>query len=206
MLVYGDYYLAHTARSVEVAPLDLGPAPAKEWALTGDTGGSGRAKLVSFLGSVKQRDGAGYDLAVHYAACAEHTAKMLREVPPEAETGFIDDADVVVVAFGTPGAYVRSAVRSLRSEGMRVGWIRPITLVPFPSEVIAAAARNAKVVAVYENNAGQMLDDVRLSVLGDAPVAFIGGLSLDASGFGIAPDLQVSVLRRRILDVAERHR
>jgi len=161
--------------------------------------------LVSFLGSVKQRDGAGYDLAVHYAACAEHTGTMLREVPPEAESGFLDDAEVVVVAFGTPGAYVRSAVRSLRSEGVRVGWIRPITLVPFPSAVIAGAARRAKAVAVYENNAGQMLDDVRLSVLGDAPVSFIGGVSLDASGFGIAPDLQVSVLRRRILDVVERH-
>jgi 2-oxoglutarate ferredoxin oxidoreductase subunit alpha len=79
-------------------------------------------------------------------------------------------------------------------------------LVPFPSEVIAAAARNAKAVAVYENNAGQMLDDVRLSVLGDAPVDFIGGLSLDPSGFGIAPDLHVGVLRRRVLDIAERHR
>jgi 2-oxoglutarate ferredoxin oxidoreductase subunit alpha len=206
VLVLGDYYLAHTARAVDVTPLDLGPPPGKEWALTGESGGSGRAKLVSFLGSVKQRDGAGYDLAVHYAACAEHWATMLREVPPEAETGFIDDAEVVVVAYGTPGAYVRSAVRSLRREGVRVGWIRPITLVPFPSGVIAAAARKAKAIAVYENNAGQMLDDVRLSVLGDAPVAFIGGVSLDASGFGIAPDLQVSVLRRRILDVVERLR
>jgi 2-oxoglutarate/2-oxoacid ferredoxin oxidoreductase subunit alpha len=206
VLVLGDYYLAHTARAVDVVPLDLGPPPAREWALTGQSGGSGRAKLVSFLGSVKQRDGAGYDLAVHYAACAEHTATMLREVPAEAETGFLDDAEVVVVAFGTPGAYVRSAVRSLRSEGVRVGWIRPITLVPFPTQVIAAAARKAKAVAVYENNAGQMVDDVRLSVLGDAPVDFIGGVSLDASGFGIAPDLQVSVLRRRILEVAERCR
>jgi 2-oxoglutarate ferredoxin oxidoreductase subunit alpha len=53
-------------------------------------------------------------------------------------------------------------------------------------------------VAVYENNQGQMVDDVRLAVLGDAPVHFIGGLSLDGSGFGIAPDLEVSVLRGRI--------
>ncbi len=46
-----------------------------------------------------------------------------------------------------------------------------------------------------------MIDDVRLAVLGRAPVHFIGGLSLDSSGFGIAPDLDVSVLRRRIEDV-----
>ncbi|HZU80455.1 MAG TPA: hypothetical protein VE991_11115, partial [Acidimicrobiales bacterium] len=51
---------------------------------------------------------------------------------------------------------------------------------------------------VYENNQGQMVDDVRLAVLGAAPVEFIGGLSIDESGFGIAPDLQVEVLRARL--------
>ena len=87
VVVMGDYYLAHTARAVDVAPLDLGPAPPTDWALTGKSGGSGRAKLVSFLGSVKQRDDVGYDLAVHYRACAEHTAAMLRDVPPQVEAG-----------------------------------------------------------------------------------------------------------------------
>ncbi len=140
VVVLGDYYLAHTARAVDVTPLDLGPPPARDWALTGESGGSGRAKLVSFLGSVKQRDGVGYDLAVHYEACAAHTARMLREVPAEAETGGMEDAEVVVVAFGTPGAYVRAAVRSLRAEGVPVGFVRPVTLVPFPSDVIAAGS------------------------------------------------------------------
>jgi 2-oxoglutarate ferredoxin oxidoreductase subunit alpha len=53
-------------------------------------------------------------------------------------------------------------------------------------------------VLVYENNQGQMVDDVRLAVLGRVPVDFIGGLSLDTSGFGIAPDYDVAVLRDRI--------
>ena len=192
-------------RAVGVAPIDLGPPPSSEWALTGKSGGSGRAKLVSFLGSVKQRDDVGYDLAVHYQACAEHTAAMLRDVPPQIEEGLVDDADVVVVAFGTPAAYVRAAVRSLREEGHKVGWLRPVTLVPFPFDAVAAVGRRSRAVAVYENNTGQMIDDVRLAVLGVAPVEFIGGLSLDPSGFGIAPDLDVGVLRRRILDVLERH-
>jgi 2-oxoglutarate/2-oxoacid ferredoxin oxidoreductase subunit alpha len=205
VLVFGDYYLAHTARSVDVTSADFGPVPSSEWALTGESGGTGQAKLVSFLGSAKQRNDVGYDLAVHYAACAEHTALMLEEVTPMVDIGMTEDADVVVVAFGTPGAYVRAAVRSLRDEGVCVGWARPITLVPFPAAALADAVHGAKVVAVYENNTGQMVDDVRLAVLGAAPVEFIGGISLDSSGFGIAPDLDVAVLRRRILDVVERH-
>jgi 2-oxoglutarate ferredoxin oxidoreductase subunit alpha len=206
VLVFGDYYLAHTARSVDIGIRDFGPAPSTEWALTGDSGGTGHAKLVSFLGSAKQRDNVGYDLAVHYTACAEHTAAMLQGVPPMLDTGMTEDADVVVVAFGTPGAYVRAAVRSLRAEGVRVGWARPVTLVPFPAAALADATDGAKAIAVYENNTGQMVDDVRLSVLGAVPVEFIGGVSLDSSGFGIAPDLDVAVLRSRVLDVVERHR
>jgi hypothetical protein len=81
-----------------------------------------------------------------------------------------------------------------------VGWIRPVTLVPFPSGVIADTAARAKKVIVYENNRGQMIDDVRLAVLGRCPVEFIGRLSLDESGFGIAPDLDVQVLGARVRD------
>ena len=206
VLVFGDYYLAHTARSVDVGTRDFGPPPSTEWALTGESGGTGHAKLVSFLGSAKQRVDVGYDLAVHYADCAEHTAAMLRDVPAILDSGMTEDTDVVVVAFGTPGAYVRSAVRALRADGVRVGWARPVTLVPFPSAALTEVVDGARAVAVYENNTGQMIDDVRLAVLGAAPVEFIGGISLDSSGFGIAPDLEVAEMRRRILDVVERRR
>ena len=143
----------------------------------------------------------GYDLAQHYRACADATSEMLHGVTPLVDTGFVDDADVVVVAFGTPARYVRAAVRSLRDDGAKVGWVRPISLVPFPSEAVARAADGARAVAVYENNQGQMIDDVRLAVLGRCPVEFIGGLSLDGSGFGIAPDLDVATLRARIEEV-----
>jgi 2-oxoglutarate/2-oxoacid ferredoxin oxidoreductase subunit alpha len=203
VLVFGDYYLAHTAQSVDVSPIDLGPRPGADWALDGASGGSGRAKLISPLGDMKQRHGVGYDMSLHYRDCAERTAAMLAGVPPRAETAHVDDSEVVVVAFGTPGRYVRAAVRELRAEGARVGYVRPVTLVPFPTEAVAEAAAGARAVAVYENNQGQMVDDVRLAVLGRAPVHFIGGLSLDHSGFGIAPDLDVAVIRQRIERVLE---
>jgi 2-oxoglutarate ferredoxin oxidoreductase subunit alpha len=203
VLVFGDYYLAHTAQSASVETIDFGPPPATDWALDGSSGGRGRAKLVSPLGTAKQRDHTGYDLSVHYRSCAAETRAMVEGVEPRADVGHVEEADVVVVAFGTAGRYVRAAVAELRAEGHRVGWVRPVTLFPFPSAAVAAAAEGARAVAVYENNEGQMIDDVRLAVLERAPVRFIGGLSLDHSGFGIAPDLDVAVLRGRILDVLE---
>ena len=202
VVVLGDYYLAHTARSVTIPAMKTRETP--EWALDGSSGGTRHAKLISPLGTAKQRDDVGYDIAVHYADCVAATNEMIANVEPLAEVESTDDAEIIVLAFGTPGAYVRAAVRQLRSDGLAVGFIRPITLFPFPSDLVARATQGVKSVAGYENNQGQMLDDVRLAVLGNAPVHFIGGLSLDSSGFGIAPDLEVSVLVDRIREVAAR--
>jgi 2-oxoglutarate ferredoxin oxidoreductase subunit alpha len=177
VLLFGDYYLAHTSTSVTLAPLDLPPVPADDWSLDGSTSGTGRARLVSPLGTTKRNEPG---------------------ITPLVETRDTDDADVVVVAFGTPAKYVRAAVARLRAEGARVGFVRPITLLPFPSDAVARAAAGARVVGVYENNQGQMVDDVRLAVAGATPVEFIGRLSLDGSGFGIAPDLDGGYLRERI--------
>ena len=203
VLVFGDYYLAHTSCSVDVAEVGPRIPPAPEWALDGTSGGTGRAKLISPLGDAKQRHGIGYDISLHYRDCVEATRAMLGGVTPLVETGHLDEAEVVVTAFGTPARYVRAAVREMREDGLPVGFVRPISLVPFPTDAVAAAASGARAVAVYENNEGQMIDDVRLAVLGRAPVHFIGGLSLDHSGFGIAPDLDVGVLRARIEQVLD---
>ncbi len=81
---------------------------------------------------------------------------------------------------------------------MPIGFVRPITLWPFPSDEIARVAERARALAVYELNNGQMIDDVRLAVYGRAPVEFIGDLTLDMSGFGISPDYDVERLLVRI--------
>jgi 2-oxoglutarate ferredoxin oxidoreductase subunit alpha len=203
VLLFGDYYLAHTSSSVGVDPRDFGPLPHDDWSLHGSTSGSGRARLLSPLGTTKRNERGGYDLAQHYASCAEHTEAMLAGIEPMVETAGTDDADVVVVAFGTPAKYVRATVARLRAEGKRVGYVRPITLLPFPSAAIARAVEGARAVAVYENNTGQMVDDVRLAVEGRVPVRFIGRVSLDSSGFGIAPDLDSGYLRERIRAVMD---
>lgn len=204
VVLFGDYYLAHTSQAVEIEPVDLGPVPDTPWALDGSSGGTGRAKLLSSLGEAKQKDTAGYDLALHLGKAADAMLAMRDGIEPMVETGFTDDADLVVVAFGTVGRFVSAVVKGLRADGHRVGYVRPISLWPFPADAVAEAAAGAKAVAVHENNTGQMLDDVRLAVLGACPVEFIGGLSMDSSGFGVGPDIDAPEIRRRIVDALER--
>ncbi len=91
-----------------------------------------------------------------------------------AETFMVDDADIVVVAFGASARVVRSAVVAAREKGVKAGLIRPITLWPFPVNAIEAAVPTAKAFLSVEMNMGQMVDDVRLAVAGRRPVDFYG--------------------------------
>ena len=85
-----------------------------------------------------------------------------------------EDADYVLVAYGTTARIARSAMRKLRDKGIKAGLIRPITLWPFPNAPIQAAATHAKCFLTVEMSMGQMVDDVRLAVNGAKPVHFFG--------------------------------
>jgi 2-oxoglutarate ferredoxin oxidoreductase subunit alpha len=87
---------------------------------------------------------------------------------------FLDDAKFVIVGFGTAGRVALSAVREAREQGIKVGLLRPITVSPFPHEVIDQLAGRVEAFLVTEMNSGQMLEDVRLSVRGRVPVEFYG--------------------------------
>ena len=91
-----------------------------------------------------------------------------------AETFLVEDADVVVVAFGASARVARSAVVEARAKGVKAGLIRPITLWPFPMDALEAAVPTAKAFLTVEMNMGQMVDDVRLAVNGRRPVEFFG--------------------------------
>jgi 2-oxoglutarate ferredoxin oxidoreductase subunit alpha len=89
---------------------------------------------------------------------------------------FMEDAEIVIIGFGTAGRISLSAVREAREQGIKVGLIRPITLFPFPFERIAEAAEQAKSFLVVEMNTGMMLDDIQVAVKGKIPVEFYGRL------------------------------
>ena len=93
-----------------------------------------------------------------------------------------EDAEYLIVAFGSMARIGQKAMEMAREEGLKVGMLRPITLWPFPTKAIAAYADKVKGILVTELNAGQMIEDVRLAVNGKVKVEHFGRLG------GIVPD------------------
>jgi 2-oxoglutarate/2-oxoacid ferredoxin oxidoreductase subunit alpha len=105
---------------------------------------------------------------------------------------FLDDAEIVIIGFGTAGRVALSAVRTAREQGIKVGLLRPITVSPFPLEVINQLAGRVDAFLVTEMNSGQMLDDVRLAVKNRVPVEFYGRMG----GVVPFPDEILSEIKR----------
>ena len=108
--------------------------------------------------------------------------RTIRDTEVRYEQLLTDDAEYIIVAFGSIARIAEKAVELARAQGISVGLFRPITLWPFPEKQIAALARKAKHFLVAEINAGQMVEDVRLAVEGHATVSHFGRLG------GMVPD------------------
>ena len=121
--------------------------------------------------------------------------KTIRENEVRYETKFMDDADYMIVAFGSAARIAEKAIEMARKKGIKVGLLRPITLWPFPSKEIEAAAKNVKGILVAEINAGQMVDDVKLAVSGSVPVVHYGRLG----GIVPEPEEMVNVLKEKLV-------
>ena len=111
------------------------------------------------------------------------------------ESMHVDDADYIIVAFGSAARVSEKAIEIAHEEGLSLGLFRPITLWPFPEKEIKALAENKKGILVVENNAGQMVEDVRLAVNGALPVEHFGRLG------GIVPEPEeiVNALKEKLL-------
>ena len=94
-----------------------------------------------------------------------------REVPDQ-EMYLVDDADMIVVAYGTAARIAKGGVHRVREMGHKVGLYRPKTLWPFPSKPLAELSRNVGKMLVFEMSTGQMVEDVRLAVEGRCDVSF----------------------------------
>ncbi len=114
----------------------------------------------------------------------------------------LDDADLVIVAYGTAARVARTAIARARESGLRAGLFRPITLWPFPSDALRDLAGRVRGLLVVEMSAGQMVEDVRLAVEGRVPVAFTGR----TGGMVPAPAEVVAALRDLSETTAEQPR
>lgn len=108
--------------------------------------------------------------------------RKVRDNEVRYETLHCDDADYIIVAFGSAARLSEKAIEIAREQGIKVGLFRPITLWPFPEKEIERIALGKKGILVVEINAGQMIEDVKLSVNGEEPVAHFGRLG------GIVPE------------------
>ena len=122
--------------------------------------------------------------------------KALEENEVRYEAIDCDDADYVIVAFGSSARICSASVEMARAEGLKVGLLRPITLYPFPKKPLAElAARGVKGFLSAELNAGQMVEDVRLAVNGAAPVEHFGR----QGGMMFAPDEVLAALKEKLI-------
>lgn len=121
--------------------------------------------------------------------------KQIRENEVRYETRECEDADYIIVSFGSAARIGEKAIELAREQGIKVGLFRPITLWPFPSKEILELAKGKKGILVSEINAGQMVQDVRLAINGALPVEHFGRLG------GIVPDPEeiVEALKEKLI-------
>jgi len=165
VLILADGILGQMMEPVVLDKKPQRKLPPKDWALTG-----ARDREQNIVRSLWLADGALEKL--NYKLQAKYKQVQQNEVLCEQYK--LDDAQIVVVAYGIAARIVRSAVDRARAAGIKAGWIRPITLWPFPTEQISRAADKMRIFLAVELSCGQMVDDVKLAVAGKAPVVFYG--------------------------------
>ncbi len=137
-----------------------------EWACTGKTADRNRHVATSLELDSSRQEQFNHKLQAKY--------KELRDKEVRYEEIMCEDADYIIVAYGSSARISSKAVELCRAEGLKVGLFRPITLYPFPAEQINAHVSHAKGLLSVEMSAGQMVEDVRLSVHDRIPVYHFG--------------------------------
>ena len=170
VMILGDGVLGQMMEPVSFPegsePENAPQRPEPEWATRGARGGRA-PRIVSSIYLKPE------ELYKHILRIQEQF-KRAEAAETRYEEVRTDDAEVLLVAYGTTSRVCRSAVEKLRTAGVRAGLFRPITVSPFPYKALGERARQVKAVLTVEMSLGQMVDDVRIAVAGAAPVDFLG--------------------------------
>lgn len=165
VMILGDGVVGQMKEPVEFkyeAPAEL---PIRSGALRGAKGRP--SKIVkTFTSNPAELEELNWSLFRRYS--------LIKKEETTFETFLCEDAQLVVVAFGIAARIAKGAIRTLRTEGLKVGLMKPITLWPFPDEAIQELAKTVNYFLVFEMNMGQMLEDVQLALAGKGEVSFYG--------------------------------
>ncbi|MFW6238515.1 MAG: 3-methyl-2-oxobutanoate dehydrogenase subunit VorB [Halanaerobiales bacterium] len=166
VLLLGDGMIGQMMEPVEMPEkIDPKTLPEKDWATDG---ASGREKNV--INSLYLDNQVLEDLNWKLHAKYE----QMKKEDVRYETYMLEDAEIAVVAYGTVARIALSAIKSARKQGIKAGMIRPITLFPFPKEIVNDTAEQVNSFLTVEMSTGQMVEDVKLAVEGKKPVYFHG--------------------------------
>ncbi|MDE6865206.1 MAG: 3-methyl-2-oxobutanoate dehydrogenase subunit VorB [Alistipes sp.] len=164
-------------------------AEARAWAAYGKTSDRERNIVTSLELQSEKMEVINQRLQTKYRELEENEVRY--------EAIECDDAEYVIVAFGSSARICSATVEMARAEGLKVGLLRPITLYPFPKKQLAElAARGVKGFLSAELNAGQMVEDVRLAVNGKAPVEHYGR----QGGMLFNPDEVLAALKEKLIN------
>lgn len=158
------------------------------WALTGKPASRGRNVITSLDLDPYEQEKFNLKLVAKYKEVEENEVRY--------EEYMTEDAEYMIIAFGSSARICKKTVEIAREQGHKVGLLRPITLFPFPTKRIAELAEKCKGFLVAELNAGQMVEDVRLAVEGKAPVAHYGRMG----GAVYSPDEVADALNEKIIN------
>ena len=165
VMILADGLLGQMMEPVEL-PEEISELPEKPWATTGHKNRREHNIANSLYLQSDELEAKLLERAKRY--------EVIVEKEQMSEGFMLDDAKVVLVAFGASSRIARSAVVKAREEGIKAGLLRPITLWPFPINALEATKGTAKGYLSVEMNMGQMVEDVRLVVEGAAPVEHFG--------------------------------
>jgi len=167
VIILGDGLIGQMMEPVTVhRPSSIVHRPlTKSWALTGCKGRKPRVIKSLWLGE-GVLEAFNNKLQKKYKDIGKNETRY--------EALHTDDAEILLIGYGSVARILRSAVLKLRKKGIKAGLLRPITLWPFPGRAIGELSKRTKRIFVSEMSAGQMLEDVKLSVRGDIEVEFYG--------------------------------
>jgi 2-oxoglutarate ferredoxin oxidoreductase subunit alpha len=165
-MVLADSVVGQMKESVTPNPRPQVALPLKEWVVRGRAEGEPQNVVKSLYLGDGEMEAFHWKMQARYQELADNECRW-----EEVQTS---DAELIVTAFGSTARIAKTAVAMAREAGMKVGLMRPITLLPFPKKTYASLSERCKIFLDIELSTGQMIDDVRLSVARDAEVAFYG--------------------------------